>query len=185
MTVYWPNSPLLQAVRKLRRMVALSAAFQARSGLSYDDIHDQRVWTEYVPGQDELIRETQNPAAVAPVMPFATIWPISFGSHDVAGGSQVAMLPDGILHLYIAVQPLDTILDWNERREEAIGFLDQVVQDVAAVSGANDAGTTDGAGHLTIRKLNTVIIDHVPFKHHESAGDHFYKSVAVTYGDDT
>lgn len=180
--IYWPNSPLYVAFYKLRRMIALSPAFQIRAGIGYSDAI-KRVWTEYVPTIDELVRETKNETAVQPQMPFASIWVVSTASDQASGGSQVWTIPDGSLHLYLACHPLATILDWNDRREEAMGFLDQWLIDIMNLSGSYDSGSTDGMDHLTIRKADSPLSDHVPAKVRESSGDHYYRVVALRYGD--
>ena len=186
MTSPWPDSPLLSAITKLRRMVALSPAFLTRAAITYEEALE-RVWTEYVPGIDELIEDTQNQAVIPPVSPFASIWPMSTGFDMTAGGSQVFVLPEGMMHLYLACEPLESITGWNERREESIGFLDQWMKEIMGLSGsgviADDDPTDDGEGYLTITKAGAALIDHTPFKERASLGDFFFQSVALKYGD--
>lgn len=186
MSLPWPNSPLSIALKKLRKMVASSAAFLTRSGeTTYSlDMSKRRVWTEYIPNRDELIRETGNEFAINPTMPWAAIWPMNTGSQAVACGAQVQTLPNGLIHLYVACQPLATLTDWNDRREEAVGFLDQWICDVMNLSGADDSTSDDGMGHLTIVRDESVTIDHVPFKDRQTIGDFYYQSVSLKYGDE-
>ena len=182
----WPSSPVAIAMKKLRKMVALSAAFLTRSGeTTYSlDMSKRRVWTEYIPNRDELIRDTGNEFSVSPVMPWAAIWPMNTGSNAVAGGIKVQTLPSGLIHLYVACQPLVTIAEWNDRRDEAIAFLDQWVADVMDLSGADDATSDDGMGHLTITRAESVVIDHVPFKDRQTVSDFYYQSFSLKYGDE-
>lgn len=180
----WPNSPMLTAIRKVRKMVALSSALQTRAGITYATALASRVWTEYVPTIDELVRDTGNEFSDAPVMPWAAIWPMQVGTFAVSGGARVWTSPNGGIHLYLACQPLTTLATWNDKREEAVGFLDQWFQDVIALSGADDPTTDDGMGHLTITHSESVIIDHAPFKSRESTGDFYYQSYQLKYGDE-
>ena len=180
-TYYWQNAPLSIAFRKLRKMVASSASFLSRSGEgSYSlAMSKRRVWTEYVPAIGELAADTGNQSAVAPVMPWASIWPIEVGLNAVAGGAQVYTLPSGMMHLYLACQPLTSITDWNDRREEAVCFLDQWTNDIVALSGADDPTSDDGLGFLTITKADAALIDHTPFIDRASEGDFFYRNVVL------
>lgn len=181
MPLAWPNSPAAIAMKKLRRMVALSSAFQTRAGIEYEDAI-KRVFFEYVPNAGELLREGAEESTVDPVSPFAAIWPMTTDANAVAGGAQVWTLSNGILHLYVSCDPLPELTDWNERRLEAVGFLDQWIQDVINLSGADDDDTDDGMGHLEIVHAPINMIDHVPFKDRKSAGDYYYMSVGLKYG---
>ncbi len=183
MTAFWTESPLEHAIRKLRRMVALSAAFQTRAAIDYDTALT-RVWVEYVPNVDELNKEQGSVKAVNPPSPFAAIWPMSTGMNPIAGGQQVWSIPEGMLHLYIACGPLPSLHDWNDRRLEAIGFLDQWMVDITNLSGADDPDTEDDTGHLTISKGGAVVIDHTPFKDRTPENEKYFQSIGLKYGDD-
>ncbi len=172
---------------KLRRMVALSSAFRTRAAIDYPTALT-RVWTEYVPNVDELMRETKTQTVIEPLRPCASIWPMSTAFDGVGGGDHVYTIPQGMMHLYLSCEPLDTLIDWNDRREEAIGFLDQWFTEIMAISGSgviqSPDTTNDGEGYLTIKKAGAAIIDHVPFKTQESTGDIFFQQIALQYGDE-
>ena len=180
MTLAWPNSPVAVALKKVRKMVALSASLQSRAAIDYTAALN-RVFIEYIPDQEELIRDTGNEFVAPPVSPWAAIWPMETSNESVEGGIQLFTIPAGMMHLYVACEPLPTITDWNESRLEAVGFLDQWIQDVLALSGAEDATSDDGMGHLTIVAAPVHVIDHTAFKTRESTGNFYYMSCGLKY----
>lgn len=172
---------------KLRNMVALSPAFQARGSLTFATALNS-VFYEYVPGVDELIDYTKNNLAPRPQMPFAAVWPMSAAWTADGGGAQVWSIPGGMMHLHLACNPSPTILDWNDSRLEAVGFLDQWLADIIALSGSGvtASGDTSGdtTGYLTITKAAVALVGHSPYKTDDTTGNLFWYDVGLQYGDE-
>lgn len=174
-----------KAMVQLRRMVALSAAFQAKVDDDYDACL-ARVMYEGVP--NDSLAESEESTAPSADKPFASIWLVSTGWRMVAGGSQNHLVPTGMLHLYLLTPRVEVASEgWNDARLEAVQFLGNWEADIVALFGADDtsAGTKAivGEGHLAGTLSDTPSHEHVAKQIRDSAGDFFFRHVAISYGD--
>lgn len=138
---YLPTSPTGLAMRKLARMVALSAAFQGRCGVS----------------ETGALERTHILSCDADSeMPFALVSVAPGEWKTLSGGAQNHMRPAGSqLLLMLQCEPASDIpaTNPNDRRLEAYDFFESVVKDVAGLSAADDPLSEDGTSHLAINRI--------------------------------
>jgi hypothetical protein len=182
MADYLPTSELAKAMLKLRRMVALSESFQAKLRGDYDAAF-ARVMYEGVPDEKQAAAEGE---PVIEFGPWAAIWIVDSRWSAVAGGSQIHMRSSGQLHLYLMTPRDNSQNGWNNRRLEAIDFLEEWTADIAELSGADDDDPViAGEGHLAINEIVIPDHQHVPVEMRASAGDFFFRHCAIAFGDDS
>ena len=137
------TTPYSNSAFKLRRMVALSAAFQNECGVSSDVEASSRI---HLRGRQ--IRDK------APT-PFALIQLGNLRRGMYAGGVKNWMKSSGSLRIGLKLDVADDLLDDLLGAEFYAGnFFGTVFDDVAELAGADDPGSGDGFGHLAITQMD-------------------------------
>lgn len=155
-------------------MFALSATFQAKVG-DYDAAF-ARIFYEGVPGGD--LAAAEDTEAPADDQPFASIWPFNTGFRALAADY---LRPYGQLHVYLMTPRHVAQTDWNNRRLEAIDFLEGWVTDVANLS-LDTEGLISGEGLLAISSIETPMHQHIPKELEATVGDFYYRHMTIGFG---
>ena len=133
------GGPTYWAAVKLRRMLSLSATFQAAVGFTGDAASTlQRI------GFKQLAGTEPRPYGI-----------ISSGEKlqykQIAGGNQIVLNSSGSLFLYLAQDIDPENFDDDVAAEmNAVSFFGQVIDEIAALSAVDDTGSADGTSHLSI-----------------------------------
>jgi hypothetical protein len=167
----------------LRHMLALSSTFQAKA-TDYDTALG-RVFYEGVPGGKLATAEGET--TPSNTIPFASIWPFNTGFRTIAVGNQNWLRAHGQLHIYLMTPKNTAQADWNNRRLEAIDFLENWTADLAALSAAaddsEDGPIITGESHLAISSIEVPAHDHTPPEIKASTTDFYWRHMVVSFGE--
>lgn len=134
-----PNSAFVKATYKLRRMLSLSRAFQIGCNVSNETQAVERI---YLRG-----RQIQS---VGP-RPFAIVGVGAYQKRAYAGGVQNFLANRGTVRSYVCQDvPEDLKGDPAGSEAHAAEFFASILDEICALSGADDPGSADGLGHLAI-----------------------------------
>lgn len=148
--------------------MSLSEAFQRRTGL---------------PEAEALGRVYVKAPTSDAEMPFAVIaaQPVTWRTYS--GGAQNHMRPSGELWLFLQCGPSPNVPEECnvDRRREAADWFDEVVEDVAALSAADDED--DGTSHLAINDITPSGFDEeTPEATQTSSGVVYWSTWVVQWG---
>lgn len=166
-----PAGTFALAAQKLQRMVASSPTWQAAIAAANLDIAQANVFLKNVIGQ-------------AP-RPFAIVSPgQQHGYKLIAGGFQNVLRPSGSLFLYLAqdTSPAGQ-QDIVQAEFEAANFFGQVIDDLAALAGADDPSSPDGSSHLALVSIDLETFSAVPEEQWPTLGQWYYAGYSVGWGD--
>lgn len=155
-------SPIAEAADALRRMIALSATFQAAGG-SLDDVY----YTEQ---------------AFATPRPWAIVTPGEQMAWRLdSGGAQNYFRPAGSMFVLLAIDtPADYFSDQVAAEHFAGNYFGGVLDDVAAVAAADDP---DGNPLLAITAIDLVWMAENDEREHADAGRFYLAGFNVQWGD--
>ena len=157
---------------KLRRMVALSPTWkQAIAGLPSKPEAPDRVWLKNALGIEP------RPLAV-----------VSLGDEHshylIAGGDHNHLRPRGSLVLYLSIDtPPEFYEDAVSAEFFAGSFFGQVIDDVVAISAADDPDSEDGTSHLSIVGTRLQDFDETAYQDANSLSRFYWAAYAIAWGD--
>lgn len=153
------------AVHKLRRMVAKSAAFQERSGLTESELFDRgRI-------------ETNDNFEASPRPFYVVVFPAA-DDRNVAGGGMNFFLPGGHLGLFLECDADNEQVTDNDQRLEVIDFFSRVRQEINALAAGDDTGQE--SGFVDINSAGSDGIQESPVATQPSTGRFF--ATLIRYG---
>lgn len=167
---YTPTSPPAIAIAQLRRMVSLSATFQAgmavaSATLALPFILMGRQAYANLPSGGGLIYLAETPAD----------FPLS------SGGDQLHLTVTGKLILQL-IYPLSSSDSATDRYLKGVDFVANVATDVKALSGAEDTGTAFGQNHLDITHISAEYMAPGNVQYDASRGLLFLAKLHVDWG---
>ena len=162
---------------KLRRMVALSAAFQAALGISGGTAEQRAALAAERVFLKSHVPDREQPFAVVSMGD-------SLDYQLVAGGDMNHLRPSGSVFLYLRRMTSPLYLEDRVSAEiDAWDFFSGVIEDVAAIAGADDANSEFGESHLSIIQMGLVGWGENPQEEWASSGRYYEAGILVNWGD--
>jgi hypothetical protein len=163
---------------KLRRMVALSATFQQALGIDEETEAENAASALEKVYLKSYVGRVPRPIAVVSMGE-------SFDWSVVSGGDAYHLRPSGSLFLYLAI---DTDARYVEDRVSAEwtawDFFSGVLEDVAALSCADDADSEFDESHLPITRISVVGWGENPREQWNSDGRYYEAGILMNWGDE-
>lgn len=167
---YMPTSSPGIALAQLRRMVALSAAFQA--GVGAVDTADA---VNFAPIGQQPYTNLPDGGAIIYLADGPVMWEMQ------AGGQQLWLHPVGVIICQLILKQTDE-LEPEERYLHGIDFVGNVADDVKALSGAEDTDSEFAENHLDITRLAVEYAGQADPRHDASRGKLFLAKLFIDWG---